>query len=76
MAQYFILGLCLLLQLDSTSSLRASTVRELSGLYSNTKHYSSSLNAGTDATALPKISPACQKALSGIRKQGLIGKCK
>ncbi|XP_022805680.1 O-acyltransferase like protein-like [Stylophora pistillata] len=74
MVPAFLLGLCLLLQIGFTSSLRASTVRELSGLYSKTKYYSSSLNAGADAAIPPKISATCQKAVRNLRSSGLIGK--
>lgn len=77
MAGFFFLGLCLLSLLDSTGSLRASTVRELSGLYSKTNHHSSAVKPGLN-TALPvfaNVSEACQKAFLAL-PTNLIAKCK
>ena len=60
--------------MDSTSSLRASTVRELTGLYSKKKHYVSSLTAG--GGLFPNVSEACQNAILGLRGKPELGKCK
>lgn len=81
MANFLLLAICLLFHFDSTSSLQANTVRELSGLYSNAKQYvspvsiSNSLKAGP--LVLPNVSEACQNAYNGLAKSPQVApKCK
>ena len=74
MANLLVLMICFLYHFDSTSSLRASTVRELTGLYSKNKHYVSSLTAGEGLS--PNVSEACQNAVLGLSSKPEFGKCK
>ena len=74
MANVIVLMICFLFHVDSTSSLRASTVRELTGLYSKDNHYISSSTAG--GGLLPNVSKACQKAILGLPSNPELGKCK
>lgn len=81
MTRFFLLSICLLFHFDSTSSLRASTVRELSGLYSNSKQYVSpvSISNGLKAgpVVLPNVSEACQNAYNVLAKSPQVAaKCK
>lgn len=64
MTHLVILMICFLFHVDSTSSLRASTVRELTGLYSKNKYYVSSSTAA--GFVFPNVSEACQNAIRGL----------
>lgn len=60
--------------MDSTSSLRASAVRELTGLYSENKQYISSLTASRGLS--PNVSEACLKAIRALNSRNPeLGKC-
>ena len=72
MANVIVLMICFLFHVDSTSSLRASTVRELTGLYSKDNHYISSSTAG--GGLLPNVSKACP--ILGLPSNPELGKCK
>ena len=74
MANLLVLMIWFLFHVDSTSSLRASTVRELTGLYSKNKRYVSSLTAG--GGWLPNVSEACQEAIRGLPSKPEYLKCK
>ena len=74
MTNLVILMICFLFHVDSTSSLRASTVRELTGLYSKNKYYVSSSTAG--GRWFPNVSEACQNAIRGLPSNPEFGKCK
>lgn len=74
MGNLFVLMICFLFHFDSTSSLRASTVRELTGLYSKDKHFVSPVTAY--AGLFPNVSEACQNAILGLLTEPELGKCK
>lgn len=79
MAYFLLLTICVLLHFDTTSSLQASTVRELSGLYSNTKHYVSAVNFNGSAAdpSFQNVSQACQNAILGLKNSSRVAaKCK
>lgn len=74
MTNVLVLIICLLFYVDSTSSLRASAVRELTGLYSENKQYVSSLTASGGLS--PNVSEACLKAILGLNSSNPeFGKC-
>ncbi|KAL9976325.1 hypothetical protein ACROYT_G013615 [Oculina patagonica] len=74
MAYFLLLTICVLLHFDTTSSLQASTVRELSGLYSNTKHYVSAVNFNGSAAdpSFQNVSQACQNAILGLKNSSRV----
>ncbi|KAJ7365133.1 hypothetical protein OS493_007782 [Desmophyllum pertusum] len=67
MAKFLLLVTCIVFYFDSSRSLRASTVRELTGLHSKTNHYESSPTPGglkdLKASGFQNVSAACQKAI-------------
>ena len=74
MTNLIVLMICFLFHVDSTSSLRASTVRELTGLYSKDKRYISYSTAG--GGLLPNVSAACREAIRSLPSNPEFGKCK
>ena len=78
MTNYLLFAICLLFHVNTASSLRASTVRELSGLYSNAKQYVSPVFNGSDPVfSNISISGACEKAILGLYKDPTVAaKCK
>ena len=74
MTNLLVLMICFIFHFDPASSLRASTVRELTGLYSKDKHFVSPVTA--DAGLFPNVSEACRNAILGLLTKPELGKCK